>query len=422
VLFDENQTTLIQFPNGKSGNCVIPSTTSNILGSAFQNCANLTSVTVPQSVNSIAANTFAYCGNLTNVVMIGGVTSIGDFAFDHCTSLSGVTVGTNLTSIGSYSFRFCTSLTSITIPSGVTDVGGYAFFKCGLTNITIPDTVAEIDAYAFTACANLTAIAVDAHNMFYSSTNGVLFDKNETLLIQFPSGKAGHFAIPDGVTAIGVNAFNGSSLLTDVSIPAGVTNIGSGAFAYCTSLTNAASLGSITSISDSTFFYCTSLTSITLPNSVTAIGAWAFAESNLKSITIPATVTNIGAYAFYRCLNLTEVYFQSDAPSIGSFAFDGDTNAKVYYLPGTTGWGSNFGGIPAVLWNPEPESISVHSNQFGFTITGTTNIPIVVETSANLANASWIPLQTCTLTNGSIYFSDPAWTNYLARFYRIRSP
>jgi hypothetical protein len=67
-------------------------------------------------------------------------------------------------------------------------------------------------------------------------------------------------------------------------------------------------------------------------------------------------------------------------------------------------------------------SLSVLSNQFGFTITGTTNIPIVVEASANLATASWTALQTCTLTNGSVYFSDPEWTNYPARFYRIRSP
>ncbi len=64
----------------------------------------------------------------------------------------------------------------------------------------------------------------------------------------------------------------------------------------------------------------------------------------------------------------------------------------------------------------------MRNNQFGFTITGTANIPMVVEGNADLANASWTPLQTCTLTNGSVYFSDPEWTNYPARFYRIRSP
>ena len=85
-----------------------------------------------------------------------------------------------------------------------------------------------------------------------------------------------------------------------------------------------------------------------------------------------------------------------------------------------------FGGRAAVLWNPSIQttnaSFGVRTNQFGFTITGTANIPIVVEASASLASASWTPLQTCTLTNGSIYFNDPQWTNYPARFYRVRSP
>jgi hypothetical protein len=64
----------------------------------------------------------------------------------------------------------------------------------------------------------------------------------------------------------------------------------------------------------------------------------------------------------------------------------------------------------------------VRANGFGFNITGTTNIPVVVEACTNLANPIWIPLQTCTLTNGSIHFSDPGWTNYRGRFYRLRSP
>jgi hypothetical protein len=49
-------------------------------------------------------------------------------------------------------------------------------------------------------------------------------------------------------------------------------------------------------------------------------------------------------------------------------------------------------------------------------------MPIVVETCTNLANPTWIPLATNTLTSGSSYFSDPAWTNYPSRFYRLRSP
>jgi hypothetical protein len=64
----------------------------------------------------------------------------------------------------------------------------------------------------------------------------------------------------------------------------------------------------------------------------------------------------------------------------------------------------------------------VRTNRFGFNITGTANIPIVVEACTNLANPAWNPLQSCNLTNGSLYFSDPTWTNYPARLYRIRWP
>ena len=79
-----------------------------------------------------------------------------------------------------------------------------------------------------------------------------------------------------------------------------------------------------------------------------------------------------------------------------------------------------------MLWNPSIQggdgNFGVQGNRFGFTITGTANIPIVVAACTNLAHPTWLPLQTCTLTNGSIYFSDPDWSNHPTRLYRIRSP
>jgi hypothetical protein len=120
------------------------------------------------------------------------------------------------------------------------------------------------------------------------------------------------------------------------------------------------------------------------------------------------------------------VYFQGDAPSVGSDVFYDDNNGTVYYLPGTTGWGATFGGRPVKLWNPQVQtsgaSFGVRTNQFGFTITGTSNILVVVEASTNLANPTWSALATNTLTSGSSYFSDPQWTNYPGRFYRLRWP
>ncbi|MCX6927463.1 MAG: hypothetical protein NT154_30295, partial [Verrucomicrobia bacterium] len=72
--------------------------------------------------------------------------------------------------------------------------------------------------------------------------------------------------------------------------------------------------------------------------------------------------------------------------------------------------------------NTSSSEFGVGTNGFGFTVKGTTNIPIAVVACTNPASPNWITMQTCTLTNGSIYFSDLQWTNYPARLYRIRSP
>jgi hypothetical protein len=149
---------------------------------------------------------------------------------------------------------------------------------------------------------------------------------------------------------------------------------------------------------------------------------------SLTSITIPSSVTNIGSGAFQSCSSLTGAYFKGNAPGNGSdtSVFLGcPGNATVYYLPGTTGWTNTFDGLPTKLWNPQAQidgSFGVRTKQFGFNITGTANIPIVIEACADLASPVWVPLQSCTLTNGSVYFCDLRWTNYPGRFYRLRSP
>jgi len=198
--------------------------------------------------------------------------------------------------------------------------------------------------------------------------------------------------------------------LTSVVIPASITNWGSYAFAYCSNLANVTFENGVTGIGGSAFQYCPSLTNVTLPPSV-------------------ATIDN---FAFANCENLVGVYYQGNAPATnppppwGGSAFYGSSNVTVYYLPGTRGWGPTYAGRPTMLWNPQAQttdgSFGVSQNQFGFNIAGTPNIPLVVEASADLAAGSWIPLQTYTLTNGLLYFSDSQWRNYPGRFYRIRSP
>jgi hypothetical protein len=234
-------------------------------------------------------------------------------------------------------------------------------------------------------------MAVAANNSFYSSVDGVLFDKSQTMLIQYPGGVGGSYVVPSSVTNIGVGAFAGCASLTSVTIPDSVTSIGEGAFEGC-----------------------------------------GFRGGGLTSVTIPNSVTSIGANAFEDCASLTSVYFTGNAPTADAsvFLLDGSqgssyTIATVYYLPGATGWSSTFAGVPAVLWNPfgpsGDVSFGVQSNQFKFNFTGPVRLVIVVEACTNLASPVWTPLQTNTLTNGSFYFSEPVQTNGTGRFYRISS-
>jgi hypothetical protein len=106
--------------------------------------------------------------------------------------------------------------------------------------------------------------------------------------------------------------------------------------------------------------------------------------------------------------------------------FAGDDQATIYYLPGTKGWAATFGGLPTVLWNPQVQtgttSFGVQTNGFGFTLTGSSNLVVVVEANASLQYPQWVPVATNTLTGGASYFSDPRWTNIPVRFYRLRSP
>jgi hypothetical protein len=253
------------------------------------------------------------------------------------------------------------------------------------------------------------------------------------------------------VTTIGDNAFNGNVWLTSVTIPNSVTCTGLEAFYGCNNLHSITIGNGAISIMNYAFANCSWLTSITIPNSVATIGEYAFENCGLRSVTIGNGVTSIGNYGFYGCYSLTSltipscvtnigdyafsglwsslaaVYFMGNAPSVTSTSFV-NANPIIYYLPGTTGWDAfaQTTGLTTVLWNSQIQTSStnfgVMTNQFGLNITGTSGLNLVVEACSDIGNPVWQPVQTNTLDQyGTTYFSDPQWTNYPNRFYRLRS-
>jgi len=414
------------------GNCsgltsvTIPNSVTSIGGGAFDGCISLTSVTIPNSVTSIGSQAFAGCSSLTSVTIGNSVTSIGDdaflgcsalitvdannpnysskdgilfdknqttliqcpisikgsyaipnsvtsigsLAFDGCISLSSISIPSSVTSIGSGAFGNCSGLTSVTIGNSVTSIGSQAFSGCtGLTSVTIPSSVTSIRNAAFEGCSAL--ITVDANNPNYSSKDGILFDKNQTTLIQCPISIKGSYIIPSSVTSIASDAFCNCRSLTSVTIPSSVTSIGDYAFAFCSALITVdannpnysskdgilfdkkqttliqcpisikgsyAIPNSVTFIGTSAFAYCSSLTSVSIPSSVTSIGSDAFSGcSGLTSITIPSSVTSIGGVAFIDCSGLTSIYAYPTVPvnlSSSPSVFGGvNANTCTLYVP-----------------------------------------------------------------------------------------
>lgn len=324
------------------------------------------------------------------------VTSIGDWAFGSCYALTSITIPDSVTSIGNMAFDYCEALTSITIPNSVTHIGDSAFSYCALTSITIPSSVTSIGASAFDILS-LRKIVVDDNNKKYSSDKyGVLFNKDKSILIRFPSGNACekydipnnvviiedcafyqcdlmHITIPDSVEKIGHGAFAYARLEGNINIPASVMNIEDQAFlnlGWLTSITvddnnmeyssdnrgvlfdkNKTTLmyyplgnnskqynipDSVISIGDDAFVTCEALTNVTIPDSVTSIGDYSFAScKSLSSVIIPNSVTNIGFCAFDWCEALKSITIPNSVTSIRSNAFSRCDNLTIYGYKGS---------------------------------------------------------------------------------------
>ena len=139
--------------------------------------------------------------------------------------------------IANQAFYMCDKITSITLPSTIESIGKKAFLGChGIQTITLPKGVTKLGALAFTSCASLEAINVDKENPSYSSIDGVLYNKDASILILCPSGKSGEYIIPNSVHEITARAFYGCIKLSTMTIPSSVERIGNDGFYACSKL------------------------------------------------------------------------------------------------------------------------------------------------------------------------------------------
>lgn len=325
------------------------------------------------TVTTITLNTFYQCDSLTSVTIPATVSSIGDYAFYGCSELGSLDLGTGVASIGQYAFYGCITLPSLTIPRQMGSIGQHAFNGCTLLRTinfqadscrAFPASFATNNAYIYSVNNTVFGNSPIAYvnfgphvkyipaNLFINRTNidtiGIPNSVRSIGKYAFGGCKIKHITwgtgldtidngaffdnalhqltLPSSLKYIGITAFRGNSIISELTIPAGIEEICYGAFSWWTALTNV-NFNADSCINPSTgsrgdwFEACPYFSTLTIGPDVKNIPFSAFAETNLVNLIIPNSVTRIERRAFGSCSNLLGVIIGNGVRDIGDAAF-----------------------------------------------------------------------------------------------------
>ena len=213
---------------------IISEGVTSIGHNTFNNCINLTYVSIPNTVTTIGA-AFGNCTSLESIIIPDSVISLYG-TFRGCTSLSSVDLSNSLEQIGSQStFQDCSNLTQIVLPDSLREIGDYSFQDCiSLENIIIPDAVESIGGRAFSGCTNLKSVQIGSLNDIHTN---VEIDISHYAF----SGCTSLTDLILGSSVKSINgryAFSGSSNLKSVYLTKSTTFLAFYTFLGCSNLTD----------------------------------------------------------------------------------------------------------------------------------------------------------------------------------------
>ena len=263
----------------------------------------------------------------------------------------------------------------LVIPDTVTELSRDLFYETetNVRKVTLGSGVTSLEASTFTWVQSLEEIDVSEDNPAYSSVDGVLYNKNVTVMVAFPRAHRDTHVIPDSVTDVSLifedlAEFAGIAIQTGAGtpqyvtvdeviytadmktvllcsgaktgsyvMPESVTTIKTSAFAYC-ALTVVTVSPNVKELPYLMFYECSNLETVVLSEGLEIIGNCAFISCNaLESVTIPASVRSVGGAAFAWCEALRSVIFLGDAPEFHDEVFYG-ISLKCYYPANNPTW------------------------------------------------------------------------------------
>ncbi len=367
------------------GTAILPAGVTEIASGSFAFTA-ISEVVLPAGVTSIGSNAFQYAYDLAEINLPDGLESIGNGAFQE-TALTSLEIPGTVTSLGNYVFQNCYSLTEVTfgegskietiasqlflnsglesieLPETVTTISGSAFKNTQLTSIDIPAAVTSIASIgtttsAFDSCASLTAINVAAENTTYSSLDGILYNKDQTILylcpIANPGDENGSVTIPNTVATVTNRAFMQNAGLEEIVFAEGNTE---------TELLIGTSAGTTSS---QVFGQMTGVKRIVFPERLTELRNYTFYNSTgLEEVVLPTTLDTLGTNVFRGCTSLTTVDWEGcQITKTNTGLFQGATSLVNIVIPEgvTTIAGNAFNGCTALETVSIPASLTTITN------------------------------------------------------------
>lgn len=419
VLFSKDKTVLLAYPKENSATSyIIPDGVKIIESTAFMGTSNLNSIVIPNGVTTIKENAFYLCSNLKNVSIPTSVKSIGEYAFDFsaCTKenygyyIGNCLIGADNEINGNFTIKDGTRLVADSALREIDNLG----------NISIPASVEIIGDCAFLnfSSESLKNITVANENKYFSSENGVLFNKNKTELLCYPCGKnETTYTVPNTVTKLAKVSFSGCKLnklnlpnnlkyidesaftetslktlsipesveyigkytflmsgIETVNIPKRIATIEEGTFSCCINLKSVSIDNHIKYIGDYAFSRCYNLSDINISNNVRSIGKGAFQSTIIQKIELPASLESIGEYAFNDCQNLQEVTIPNKEVNINNRAFYNCPKLNTVTIPAKVKEiGKNAFGYQGNIFDEEDYEYGEENSIQNFKITGYLN-------------------------------------------------
>ncbi|MBR6782539.1 MAG: leucine-rich repeat domain-containing protein [Clostridia bacterium] len=374
----------------------IPSSVSKLGEEAFAGCSSIRELTVPSGVTEIGQNLVNRCVGLETLtipfmgstqeeadkltylaesvptrlqyVRITNATSLADEAFSDCSFVESILLPNSLLSVGNRAFQNCSGLKSLTLPEAVTEIGSGAFSGCtSLKEIYIPSSVTRLESNMLAGCTSLEKITIPFIGQSPDSSRTLSYFFSEQATDPVPPTLTE--VTLTNASSIAASAFEGCTQITTITLNCDLKTIGDRAFGDCTSLCEMILPDTVESIGDYAFEYCSGIQRISIPASATYIGYYAlngcyaleeleipfvgtsrdndttlatlfdpYGYGNIPGSLKKVTVTNsnyVKDSAFSNCSGISEIVYDCDVTTIGSYAFDNCSSMTQFSIPDT---------------------------------------------------------------------------------------